>query len=103
MPDIAKTIRHAAAIAAALLVVVVVAGAGILAWYDGERLSDLVTGHLRDRYGIVLEIEQLERTYEWRPLITIRHLKVSNAAAYGADAGRRRRCQFPDPSLDLAL
>lgn len=81
MPVIAKTIRHAAAIAAALLVAVVVAGAGALAWYDGERLSVLTTGHLLDRYGIALEIEQLERTYEWRPLITIRHLRVSNAAA----------------------
>lgn len=81
MPDITKTIRHAAAIAAALLVAVVVAGAGALAWYDGERLSVLATEHLRDRYGIALEIEQLERTYEWRPLITIRHLRVSNAAA----------------------
>jgi hypothetical protein len=81
MPDIAKTIRHAAAIAAALLVVVVVAGAGALAWYDGERLSVLATEHLRDRYGIALEIEQLERTYDWRPLTTIRQLRVSNAAA----------------------
>ena len=81
MPAIAKTIRYAAAIAAALLVAVVVAGAGTLAWYDGERLGALATGHLRDRYGIALEVEQLERTYEWRPLITIRHLRVSNAAA----------------------
>ncbi|MDA3876900.1 MAG: hypothetical protein PF483_07410 [Halothiobacillus sp.] len=81
MPDIAKTIRYAATIAAALLVAVVVAGAGALAWYNGDRLSDLATGHFRDRYGIALEIEQLERTYEWRPLITIRHLRISNAAA----------------------
>ncbi|MCJ7593031.1 MAG: AsmA family protein [Woeseiaceae bacterium] len=81
MPDIAKTIRNAAAIAAALLVAVVVAGAGTLAWYDGERLSVLATEHLRDSYGIALEVEQLERTFEWRPLITISHLRVSNAAA----------------------
>jgi hypothetical protein len=72
---------YAAAIAAALLMAVVVAGAGTLAWYDGERLSVLATGHLLDRYGIALEIEQLERTYEWRPLITIKHLRVANAAA----------------------
>ncbi|MGK2926779.1 MAG: AsmA family protein, partial [Lysobacterales bacterium] len=81
MPDIAKRIRHAAAIAVAMLVAVVIAGAGALVWYDGKRLSDLATGHLLDRYGIALEIEQLERTYEWHPLITIRHLRVSNAAA----------------------
>lgn len=81
MAETASILRRAAIIGAAILLTVVMLCATALAWYDGDRLGALATSYLNDRYGIALEIGQLERSYALKPHVRITNLKMSNATA----------------------
>ena len=74
-------LRRLLAIALGAVMAAVLAYAGILAWYDGERIRTAVTERMLTRHGIVLHIDRVDRSFSPRPLIRVRGLRVANAAS----------------------
>lgn len=63
---------------AGLLLAACVAYAGLLLWYDGDRIRSAVSDRLSGRYGVSFRADALERTLSPRPLIRIEQMRVAN-------------------------
>lgn len=66
------------AIVSGLLLALCGAYAGLLLWYDGERIRSAVSDRLSERYGVSFRADVLERTFSPRPLIRIREMRIAN-------------------------
>jgi uncharacterized protein involved in outer membrane biogenesis len=75
-----RPLRRLVAILLGLAVAAAAAYAALLAWYDGDRIRSVVQERMLTRYGVVLHIDQLERSFSPRPHIRLRGLRVANAA-----------------------
>lgn len=53
--------------------------AGLLAWFDGERIRAVLSEGLSENYGVDLTVGGLERSFSFRPLIRIEAMRVANA------------------------
>lgn len=62
-----------------LLVAVCGAYAGLLAWFDGERIRAALGDRLSQRWGLEVRVDKLERSFSVMPLIVIEQLRVANA------------------------
>lgn len=62
-----------------LLVAVCGAYAGLLAWFDGERIRAMLGDRLSQRWGLEVRVASLERSFSLTPLIVIEQLRVANA------------------------
>lgn len=67
------------AIALGILLVLCGAYAGLLIWFDGERIRSELTERLSVRHGVALSVDRLERSFSLRPLIRIDSMRVANA------------------------
>jgi hypothetical protein len=67
------------AIVLGLLLVLAGIYAGLLAWFDGERIRSALSERLSERYGVALSVHALERSFSLRPLIRIESMRVANA------------------------
>jgi hypothetical protein len=62
-----------------LVVVAAAAYAAVLFWYDGERIRSAVAERMMSRYGVLLHVEHLDRSFSPRPLVRLAGLRVANA------------------------
>lgn len=67
------------AIVLGLMLVLCGAYAGLLAWFDGERIRDSLGQRFSERYGVAVTVGELERSFSLRPRIRIQSLRVANA------------------------
>lgn len=74
-----KRLIRALVIVLGLLLVLCGACAGLLAWFDGERIRDAVSRRLSERHGVDMTVGGLERSFSLRPQIRIQSLRVANA------------------------
>ncbi|HWM27326.1 MAG TPA: AsmA family protein, partial [Woeseiaceae bacterium] len=95
--------RRLLAIALGSVMAVALAYAGILAWYDGERIRSVVTERMLTRYGVVLHIDRVDRSFSPRPLIHVRGLRVANAASPEHELVRIEAASFRIHPLSLIV
>jgi len=72
-------LRRFLVITLGLAVAATAAYAVLLLWYDGERIRSVVAERMMSRHGVLLQVEQLERSFSPRPLIRLAGLRVANA------------------------
>ena len=61
-----------------VLVLACAACAGLLAWFDGERIRAVVSDRLAERWGVSLSVDSVERSFSLTPLISIEQMRVAN-------------------------